>query len=340
MPDVKIYRSIEDARNSFPPAALTIGNFDGVHLAHQELFHRLVALAREVNARPSLLTFDPHPTRVLAPDRAPRLLSTLEQRFGWMSEAGIEQILVLPFNAEFARLTPEEFVRTVLVEAAGARAVLVGENFRFGNRQAGDTRMLAALGTRYGFSTEIVGGVYLRGRMVSSTEVRRLIENGEPSKAARLLGRPFFLEGDVVHGHGIGTSQTVPTLNLATAAEVLPARGVYVTRTMDRDTARAWPSVTNVGYRPTFGGDDELSIESFLLEGYHDPPPRRIRVEFYLRLREERKFPDASALKVQILRDAGRAVRYHRRALRWVRACGNPRTAEPPVAGSTATKPR
>ena len=157
MPDVKIYRSVEEAAGSFAPSALTIGNFDGVHIGHRELFHHLAELGKRIGAKPSVLTFNPHPARVVAPGRAPKLLSTLEQRFELMQRCGIAQILVLPFDANFAKLTPEQFVQRILVNAAGARAVLVGENFRFGNRQAGDAALLASLGQRYGFSTEVAG---------------------------------------------------------------------------------------------------------------------------------------------------------------------------------------
>jgi riboflavin kinase/FMN adenylyltransferase len=294
------------------PSAVTIGNFDGVHRGHQELFHRLVALAWECAARPTVLTFDPHPARVVAPERAPRLLSSIGQRIEWIGACGVEQIVVIPFDAALARLTPEEFVEQVLVERAGARAVLVGGNFRFGHGQAGDTVLLERSGKQHGFRVEVVGPVAMRGHVISSTGVRRQIESGNVSLAARLLGRPYCLAGDVVAGHGVGKSKTVPTLNLGTEAEVLPARGVYVTRTHDVDDGRWWPSVTNVGVRPTFGGDN-LSIESFLLDGYSEPPPTRIRVEFCLRLRDERKFDDAAALKEQILRDARRASSFHRR---------------------------
>jgi riboflavin kinase/FMN adenylyltransferase len=294
------------------PSALTIGNFDGVHRGHQELFRGLVALAREVESSPTVLTFDPHPARVVAPERTPRLLSTIHQRIEWMIACGIEQIVVIPFDRELARLTPAEFVEGVVVERANARAVLVGENFRFGHRQAGDTALLGRLGATHGFLVRVVGPVSTRGRVISSTEVRRQIESGNVSLAARLLGRPFSLVGDVVAGHGIGKSTTAPTLNLGIEAEVLPARGVYVTRTCDVQNERAWPSVTNVGIRPTFGGQT-LTVESFLLEGYAGPAPPRIRVEFCRRLRDERKFEGAAALKEQILRDARRALSFHRR---------------------------
>jgi riboflavin kinase/FMN adenylyltransferase len=192
----------------------------------------------------------------------------------------------------------------------------VGENFRFGRGQGGGVSTLRELGERLGFLTEVVPGFRLRGRMVSSSEVRRLIEAGRVGTAGRLLGRCYALEGEVVSGRGVGSRQTVPTLNLATPAEVLPPNGVYVTRVRDLDSPRRWPAVTNVGNRPTFGGG-ELSVESFLLTGLEGEAPRRIAVEFRRRLRDERKFESPEALKAQILRDVARAQAYFRRLDRW-----------------------
>jgi riboflavin kinase/FMN adenylyltransferase len=299
----------------FGPSALTIGNFDGVHAGHRAILRRVVALARERGWKPSVLTFDPHPARIVAPERAPRLLTTPEERVRLMREAGIEQVLILPFTRELAGFSPERFVREIVVERLEARAVLVGDNFRFGHEHAGDTRLLAELGRRYGFLVEAVPAVRMRGRVVSSSEVRGLIEAGNVSLAARLLGRPYALAGEVVSGQGIGSKQTVPTLNLAPAAEVLPARGVYITRTTDAETGRRWNSVTNIGTRPTFGGDS-VTVETFLLDPLDGESPRAIRVEFLRRLREERRFEDAAALKRQILRDVGRAQTYFGRVLR------------------------
>jgi riboflavin kinase/FMN adenylyltransferase len=229
-----------------------------------------------------------------------------------MEDSGIEQVFVVPFDREFSQLSPDEFVARILVKGLNARAVFVGDNFRFGNRQAGDTGKLRELGAKHGFSTEIVHGVSIRGRLVSSTEVRRLIQTGAVSIACRLLGRPYSLAGEVVSGHGIGSKRTVPTLNLKTTAEVLPANGVYITRTHDLERPRSWPSVTNVGYRPTFEGD-ELTIETYVLSALEDPPPIRIRVELLRRIRDEKKFESPEQLKAQIMKDVARAQAYHRR---------------------------
>jgi riboflavin kinase/FMN adenylyltransferase len=314
---MRVARSAAEAAG-FAPSAVTIGNFDGVHAGHQHLFEETVKAAREHGAKPTVLTFDPHPARVVAPQRAPRLLTTPGERVPEMGRYGIEQVLLLPFTTDLSRLTPEEFVKQILVETLGAKAVLVGDNFRFGHKQAGDTKMLAELGAKYGFDTRIVGALMRRGRVISSSAVRELIDAGNVSLACRFLNRPYALSGRVVHGHGIGSKQTVPTLNLDTTSEVLPMRGVYITRTADLESSRVWNSVTNIGFRPTFGGDPALSVETFLLDPLDGDTPGAIRVEFLERIRDEKKFDSPEALKLQILRDVRHAQAYFRRISRGV----------------------
>jgi riboflavin kinase/FMN adenylyltransferase len=214
----------------------------------------------------------------------------------------------------------------VLVARLDARAVLVGDNFRFGHRHVGNVWVLAELGRRLGFETEIVPSATCRGRVVSSSGIRELIRAGRVSLVARFLLHPYALEGHVVSGRGMGSKQTVPTLNLATAAEVIPARGVYVTRTRDLETGREWNSLTNIGYRPTFGASDQLSIETFLLDtpmeqagaAFGPPVSGRLRVEFLWRIRDEREFESPPALKAQILKDARAARSYFRRVKAWI----------------------
>jgi riboflavin kinase/FMN adenylyltransferase len=304
------FRSLEEAAGNFGPCALSIGNFDGVHAAHRRILRRVRETAEALGIEAAALTFDPHPTRIVAPERSPRLMTTPEQRCALMAAEGIGRALILPFTRELSLVSPEEFVRRILVEALEARAVLVGENFRFGHRQAGDVRTLAALSRQYGFGVEVVPAVHIRRLMVSSSAVRRLVESGQVSLAGRLLERPFALQGEVVPGRGVGARQTVPTLNLAAATEVFPLRGVYITCTRDLNGERRWQSVTNVGHRPTFG-PGELSVETFLLQPLTGETPRRIRVEFLRRLRDERQFP--SPAEQQILRDVSRAQAFFRR---------------------------
>ena len=239
---MRIYRGLAETPDAFGPSAVTIGNFDGVHIGHRRILRRVAEVASARGLRASALTFDPHPTAVVAPERTPKLMTTPAERAALMCEEGIAQVVILPFTPELAQLAPDQFVEHILVERLKVRAVLVGENFRFGRGQAGDVKVLAELGTRYGFDTEIVPAVTCRGRLVSSSVVRALIGEGKVSLARRFLARPYSLSGDVVSGRGVGSKQTVPTLNLSTKCQVVPANGVYVTRTHDLAAARAWPS--------------------------------------------------------------------------------------------------
>lgn len=309
------------------PTALTIGNFDGLHAGHLRIMARVAEIAREHGWTPAVLTFDPHPTRVVAPAKSPKLITTMAEREKLIRACGIERVMVLPFTAELARLTPAEFARQVLRDKLDARAVLVGANFRFGAGQAGDVATLRALGEELGFFTEVIHDVERRGRVVSSTSIRRAVEQGQVVLAGRLLDRPFAIEGDVVSGRGVGSKQTVPTLNLSTEAELLPAPGVYITRTTEcGDMRRVWDSITNIGYRPTFEDGRGLTIETFLLSTFEGEKPKRIRLEVLRRLREERKFESPEALKTQIFKDVTRAQAYFRRLRRWTgETCRSPK---------------
>jgi riboflavin kinase/FMN adenylyltransferase len=302
------------------PSAVTIGNFDGLHAGHRRIMARVVEIARENGWTSTVLTFDPHPTRVVAPSRSPKLMTPVPERERLMLEAGIERVVVKRFTAELAKLSPSEFARTILRDELNARAVLVGANFRFGAQQAGDIHTLRALGEELGFHTEIIAEVRRHGRTVSSSGIRSTIESGDVSLASRLLERPYSIAGDVVPGRGVGSKQTVPTLNLATTAELLPPPGVYITETTGLDGgSRRWDSITNVGYRPTFDDQHGLTIETYLLSPFDDPAPNRIRLDFLRRVRDERKFESPEALKQQILRDVARAQAYFRRRKRWTR---------------------
>jgi len=310
---MRVFRSLESVPPGAQGCAVSIGNFDGVHEGHRQLFQRNLEICAALGLVPSVLTFDPHPTHVVAPRRAPKLLTTIDERIALIGQQGIQQVFVLPFDRTFSQLSPEQFIRRVVVERIRAKAVLVGENFRFGAKQAGETTLLRKLGEQHGFHVEIVPSYIVRGRVASSTAVRELVTVGDVSKACRLLGRSYALDGQVVSGFGIGSRQTVPTLNLETAAEVLPARGVYITRTHDLDrTGRQWPSITNIGTRPTFDGGAQ-TIETFLLAKLDGDSPTHIRVDLLRRVRDERKFESPEALKGQILRDVGRAQTYFRR---------------------------
>jgi riboflavin kinase/FMN adenylyltransferase len=307
-----IFRSLEEASGCFGPCALAIGNFDGVHVGHQALIRRAVEFAARNHATPAVLTFDPHPAAIVAPDRMPQLVCSLPQRLRLLSESGAERILVLPFTPDVARLSPEEFVSRILVDALETKGVFVGDNFRFGHRQAGTPEVLRALAAQYRFASEFIHPVRFRNEIVSSSAIRRYLNSGNVSRAGRLLGHCFALEGPVVTGQGIGSKQTVPTLNLEPVPNQIVPRGVYITETRDTRSDRRWPSITNAGIRPTFGGE-ELTIETYLLGPLHEPAPEQIEVRFRRFVRPERRFPDPAALKAQIFKDVGRAQSYWRR---------------------------
>lgn len=312
---MKSFRTLESATGVFGPCALAIGNFDGVHIGHQALLQEATRYAREHGLTPAALTFHPHPTAIVAPQRLPEMICTVDDRVRLLHAAGAENVLVLPFTRELSKMTPREFVEDVLVRALGMRAVFVGENFRFGVRQSGTPEVLAALGKELGFDPHFLPPVVFRGAAVSSSVIRGELTRSHVVPAARMLKRWFFLRGEVVPGHGVGSKQTVPTLNLKPVSGLVTPRGVYVTETSDLDSNRVWPSVTNVGLRPTFGGD-ELTIETYLLSPLAGETPRSIEVRFQHFLRGEKRFESPAELKAQILRDVHRSQVFQRRLSR------------------------
>ncbi|HTU44268.1 MAG TPA: bifunctional riboflavin kinase/FAD synthetase [Bryobacteraceae bacterium] len=310
--NAQVFRSLEEARGRVGPCALTIGNFDGVHRGHQALIGETLRYAKDAALNPAVLTFNPHPTAVVAPERVPELICTLDQRINLLAAAGAQNVIVLPFTTDVARLSPRQFVSQILCDALETKAVFVGENFRFGRRQRGTSDTLKLLGAEFAFIARIVEPVCLRGEIISSSAIRRYLSSGNVSRAGRLLGRCFSIQGPIVRGHGVGSKQTVPTMNLRPPAGQLLPRGVYITETVEPSTSRRWQSITNCGFRPTFGGD-ELTIETFLLRPFQGDAPSQIEVRFHRFVREERQFPNAEALRAQILRDVARAQAYWRR---------------------------
>ena len=291
-------------------AVLSVGNFDGLHLGHQKILRQVIERAREQQAIAGVITFDPHPLKVLRPGQSPPMVETIGQRLERFAALGLEAALVLRFDRALATLTPEEFVRGVLVEELKTAAVLVGQNFRFGHRQEGNVDTLAQLGSRFGFSVQIVEPVALDGEFVSSTAVRNAVKEGRVAHAARLLGRPFALTGEIVKGAGRGSTVLFPTLNLAPEQELLPKVGVYATET--RVGARLYRSATNVGFRPTFDGT-LLGVESHLFDFSQEITQGRLEVRFWERLRDEKKFSGPAELRAQIAADLREIREFFRR---------------------------
>ncbi len=305
---MRIIRDLGELREH-RASVVTIGNFDGMHLAHQRLLARVVEVARPAGAQAVAITFEPHPVKFLAPEHAPKLLTPLERKAQLIESLGIQVLVVLPFTRELAHLSPLGFVRNILLGPLRTLSVHVGPNFRFGYRQAGDTEVLDALGRQEGFRVEVLPMLEVRGERVSSTRVRELLSEGRVQMACRLLGRPFSSYGPIVAGLGVGRKHTVPTLNLAPVEEQLPKIGVYVTRT--RLGATWHDSVTNVGHKPTFG-DHRLTVETFLLNYSGEIREADMEIQFLYRLRDEIKFQNPAILKVQIQEDARRSLKFFR----------------------------
>lgn len=299
----------QDLPDGFGPAVVTIGNFDGVHLGHRQILRSVVGAARSLSIEAVALTFNPHPLEVVAPERAPLALTSMRQRIALMRDEGIDRVSVLRFTKEISQLSPRAFAEQFLARKLGARQVVVGANFRFGRRQAGNADTLRTLGQNLGFDVAFADTVAVDGDVVSSTRVRRLVRAGRMEEARSLLGREFSLEGKIVSGEGIGSKRTVPTLNLEPESRVLPADGVYITRTRPAGRESCLPSVTNVGVRPTFDGR-RRTVETFVLGAVETSAPTAIELKFLRKIRDERKFPSAQSLRKQIEADIEIAERY------------------------------
>lgn len=307
------WRGLEATPDGIGPCAATIGNFDGVHLGHRRILRAAADAARSRSMTSVAVTFDPHPLAIVAPEHAPESLTSIGQRVELIREQGIDWVAILPFTVELSHLTPLEFAERVLSARLAASHVTVGENFRFGRRQAGNVATLRSLGIRFGFEVALAGTVSVGGQAVSSTRVRDLVRQGRVEQAGDLLGRAFSLRGPIVPGDGIGSRRTVPTLNMAPESEVLPEDGVYVTASLLPGTDIRRESITNVGVRPTFDGR-RRTVETYLLGSLEGNAPDAIELSFLRKIRDERKFPSAESLREQIRADIEVAERYFRRS--------------------------
>ena len=306
---MKIVRLESLGPRGWPAPAVTVGNFDGVHRGHQALIQATVRSARAEDGTAIALTFDPHPARVLAPERAPAALMTTTQKAEVLESMGVDRLAILPFTLELSRETPDAFARMVLEQALGARTVIVGGSFRFGRGRAGDVSVLEALGRRMGFRVEAVPPVLEGGTPVSSSRVRQALGRGDVETAGVLLGRRFFIDGQVVRGDGRGKALGIPTANMSPANDTLPAIGVYACLCrIGGAEERPREAVVNVGRRPTFGGG-ETQVEAHLVDWRGELYGLDLRVEFVGRLRGERRFPGSEALVHQIGRDIAEARR-------------------------------
>ena len=306
---MQVFHKLEDVPAGFGPSLVSVGNFDGVHRAHAHVLGEIVRGARQSGGKAVAVTFEPHPARILRPDSGLKLLTPVPEKLRLLEATGIDAVLILPFGRDLSLMTPRQFAERILKKKLHAREVHEGYNFRFGHKAAGDVNLLAQLGQEMGFEVKVYSEAKLRGEPVSSSHIRKLIGEGQVSRARHLLARPFSILGAPGRGRGLGSKYTVPTINLARYEELVPKDGVYITWT--RVGAERFDSVTNVGNRPTFGADS-FAIETHLLN-FHPielTPESEVEICFLERVRDEIKFPSVEALREQIARDVKKARRY------------------------------
>jgi len=305
-----VCKSVEEWASRFPDSrrsTVTIGTFDGLHLGHQKILQLVRERAGGAGYRAAVITFDPHPMSVLQPERAPVLIQTLAQRLAGFEQMGMDAALVLSFDRALSLVSANDFIERILVRDLRAAAILVGENFRFGHRGAGDVRLLEERGEQDGFKVEIVPPVEVAGQMVSSTAIRGAVASGDVAGAIPLLGRPFSLTGEIRPGAGRGRTILFPTLNLAPEQELLPKLGVYATESVVG--GKRYSSVTNVGTRPTFNGSS-FTVESHLFGFSETVQSGAMELCFHTRIRDERKFSGIDELRAQIARDIDTAKKF------------------------------
>jgi riboflavin kinase / FMN adenylyltransferase len=305
---MKVVFRLEELNPEYPSPFATIGNFDGVHLGHQNLIRDLVKRAAKFDGTPAVLTFHPHPLQVLAPNNAPLQIQTLDQKVATIGSLGIPLVIVIPFDMQLAQTSARDFAVKILWEKLRPKEIHVGPNFAFGHRRQGSFNLLKEIGEEKGFLAAKIHQVQFRGNRVSSTAIRQALVSGQVGLARRLLSRPFALDGVITHGMGLGSKIGVPTANLNTANELIPRRGVYVT--MLSVDGQKYRGVTNIGFRPTINTEGNLSIETHLLDFDRDLYGKKATLEFLMRLRDERRFPGEEALVAQIRKDILNARRY------------------------------
>src|SRR5579864_1214090 len=306
---MQVFHKLDEVPAQFGPSLVSVGNFDGVHRAHAHVLREIVNRARTQAAKAVVVTFEPHPSRVLRPDMEFKLLTPLAEKLHLLEATGIDAVVLLRFGRDLSLMTPRQFAERILKKKLHAREVHEGYNFRFGHKAAGDMKMLAEFGREMGFEVKVYPEMRLRGEPVSSSHIRRLVAEGRISRARHLLARPFSILGTPGRGRGYGSKYTVPTINLARYEELVPKDGVYITCT--RVGKETFESVTNVGNRPTFG-EISFAIETHLLN-FHPielTPDTEVEICFFDRIRDEIKFPSVDALREQIARDVKKARRY------------------------------
>lgn len=295
---------LKDIKGTFTNSVITLGNFDGVHLGHQELIRMVIRRARQIGGTSLVVTFRPHPLKILAPEKCPPLISIYEEKIRLIEQLGIDVLVKIPFSMEFAAMSPEAFVKDILCGLLGTKEIFVGSNYRFGKSRAGNVAMLRELGKALGFTVQEVEQVALGGEVISSTIIRQLLRDGEVEHAARLLGRVYAVSGIVVKGDARGRGLGFPTANIVAKHAIIPADGVYAVRLHVRD--RFYDGIANIGLRPTF--DTKVrTIEVHVFDFDEDIYGEDISLYFIRKIREERKFSGPQELVCQIHTDIAAA---------------------------------
>jgi riboflavin kinase/FMN adenylyltransferase len=302
---MKIFRGIARSGDRVP-VALAIGNFDGVHRGHQALLAQLVAAARRHRLSPAVMTFEPHPRELFAPGSAPARVANIRDKIEALAAAGVERVFIQHFNRRFASLDPERFIDDVLVEGLDARCLLVGDDFRFGARRAGDVELLRSRASLRGYVVEQLATVQEHGVRVSSSEVREALAAGDLAHAAALLGRPYSISGRVLHGRKLGREIGFPTLNLRLAHKRPAAHGIYAVKVHGLG-AQPRPGVASIGLRPTVDDTGRWLLEVHLFDFAQQVYGRLVRVELVHKLRDETKYDSVHALTCAIRNDAATA---------------------------------
>jgi riboflavin kinase/FMN adenylyltransferase len=306
---MQVFRNFEEVPAAFGPSLVSVGNFDGVHRAHLRVLSELVRRSKQRGIKSVVVTFEPHPMRILRPESGIKLLTPTTEKIRLLQKTGVDAILLLPFTRETSLISPQNFVKEILCDWLHTVEVHEGYNFRFGHKAAGDVAMLTQFGQQLGFEVVTYPEMRLRGESVSSSRIRELVQKGEIALARFLLARPFSIRSTPERGRGYGSKYTVPTINLSHYEELAPGDGVYITQT--RVGEECFDSVTNIGNRPTFGADS-FAIESHLLDFHPQELTGQTEIELFFlsRLREEIKFESVEALRAQITRDIQKAKRY------------------------------
>lgn len=302
---MEIIRGLEELRKSFPNTVITIGNFDGLHLGHQKIIQTVIRQADEIDGTSMVVTFDPHPMKVLAPEKEVKLLTTPRERERLIQTMGIQVLLCIIFNKEFSRLQPDEFIEDIIVKKINARKIIIGQNYAFGKSRKGTTDLLRKRGKKYGFTVSVVRHAKLNGEIVSSSKIRSCLSMGQVFEASNFLGRAYTIEGNVIKGVGRGEKLLhVPTANITTPNELIPREGVYAVKVGVRGSF--FDGVANIGKKPTFS-DSVPSYEVHLFNFTGDLLGESLRIHFVDWIRNQRSFPDALSLEKQIRIDIKQA---------------------------------